>query len=216
MFQMFHMKISLVLFCMMLVSAPSQGEALEDIEIYLAPYGMATQPSNRGLSLKGRGVSDERIHSDPGLGVKIGLFPSFFHGYLGMELESFGHHNSLSFPVAEGGMATTKGKSSLVTYSSMINLQLRYPGRYVRPYLGIGGGLSNGILRHPDIPARKDQNIEMSSAPSYQLFGGVQLVIAKRWFVFGEYKYSAANYHWKQLSLNFRSEYFLGGVGYLF
>lgn len=198
------------------ISLPCRLEALDNIEIYLAGYGMATQPSSQGLSFKGNGVSDETIHGDPGLGFKIGLFPSFFHGYLGVELESFGQHNSLSFPVEENGVATGKGESGLITYSSMVNLLLRYPGRYVRPYVGLGGGLSNGILYHADIPGRKDHNFETSSAPGYQFFGGIQLVIAGNWFVFGEYKYSAANYHWNQLSLNFRSEYFLGGFGYIF
>lgn len=163
-----------------------------------------------------KGASDERIHGDPGFGVKIGLFPSFFHGYFGVELESFGQNNSLSFPVEENSMATGKGKSGLITYSSMVNLIVRYPGRYARPYVGIGGGLSNGILRHADIPGRNDNNTEMATAPGYQFFGGIQLIISNNWFVFGEYKNSAANYHWNQLALNFRSENFLGGIGYLF
>lgn len=200
----------------MLVSLPSRADALDNIEIYLAGYGMATDPLNQGLFLKGKGVPDERIHGDPGLGIKVGLFPSFFNGYLGMELETFGNNNSLNFPVVVGDTAKTKGKSSLITYHSMINLLLRYPGRYARPYMGIGGGLSNGLLLNADIPGRKDKNVEMGSAPGYQLFGGIQVLITERWFVFGEYKYSAANYHWSQLSLDFRSEYFIGGLGYVF
>ncbi|MEO8327939.1 MAG: outer membrane beta-barrel protein [Nitrospirota bacterium] len=210
------MKIIVVLICLMLLSAPSNGYALENIEIYLAGYGMAAQPLTQGLSFNGNGVKDEKIHGDPGLGLKIGLFPSFFNGYLGVELESFGQNNSLNFPIEENGAATGKGKSGLITYSSMVNLLLRYPGRYMRPYVGIGGGLSSGILHHTDIPGRKDHTIETSSAPGYQFFGGIQLVVSANWFVFGEYKYSAANYHWNQLSLNFRSEYFLGGIGYIF
>jgi opacity protein-like surface antigen len=209
-------KFVLLLTWVVVISLPCRLEALDNIEIYLAGYGMATQPSNQGLYFKGKGVSDERIQGDPGLGVKIGLFPSFFHGYVGMELESFGQYNSLRFSVVGNGIATTKGKSGLVTYSSMVNLLLRYPGRYVRPYAGIGGGISNGILNHADIPGRNDKNIEMASAPGHQYFGGIQLVLFDQWFVFGEYKYSAANYHWNQLSLNFRSEYFLGGFGYIF
>jgi opacity protein-like surface antigen len=198
------------------ISLPGRLEALDNIEMYMAGYGMATQPTSQGLSFKGNGVSDETIHGDPGLGFKIGLFPSFFYGYVGLELESFGNNNSVRFSVTENGMSTTKGKTSLVTYSSMVNLLLRYPGRYLRPYVGIGGGLSSGFLRHPDIPGRNDNNLEMASAPGYQLFGGMQLVITQKWFVFGEYKYNAANYHWNQLSLNFHSEYFLGGFGYIF
>ncbi len=210
------MKIVAVLICLMLLSAPSKGYALENIEIYLAGYGMATQPLNQGLSFKGNGVTDERIHGHPGLGVKVGLFPSSFKGYLGVELESFGQNNSLRFPIEENGAETGKGKSGLVTYSSMVNVILRYPGPYARPYVGIGGGLSNGILHHSDIPGRRDRNMETSLAPGYQFFGGIQLVVAPNWFVFGEYKYSAANYHWNQLSVNFRSEYFIGGIGYIF
>ncbi|MBA3967039.1 MAG: outer membrane beta-barrel protein [Nitrospirales bacterium] len=212
----FSIKFVLLLTWIVAISLPCRLEALDDIEIYLAGYGMATQPLNQGLSFKGNGTKDEKIHGDPGLGLKIGLFPSLFSGYLGLELESFGQNNSLNFPIEENGAATGKGKSGLITYSSMVNLLLRYPGRYMRPYVGIGGGLSNGILHHSDIPGRKDHYIETSSAPGYQFFGGIQLVVAANWFVFGEYKYSAANYHWNELSLNFRSEYFLGGIGYIF
>ncbi|HNP97309.1 MAG TPA: hypothetical protein PKJ63_16825, partial [Cyclobacteriaceae bacterium] len=89
------MKIGVVLIWLLLLSVPSNGFGLENIEIYLAGYGMATQPLNQGLSFKGTGGKNEKIHGDPGLGVKIGLFPSLLHGYLGVELESFGQNNSL-------------------------------------------------------------------------------------------------------------------------
>ena len=201
---------------MVAILLPCRLEALENIEIYLAGYGMATQPSNGGLILNGQRILDEKIRGDVGLGFKIGLFPSFLHGYLGIELEPFGHHNSLSFPKGQSGTSMRQGQASLITYNSMVNLLLRYPGRFVRPYIGIGGGLSNGILYHADIPGRNNKNLETGTAPGYQFFGGMQLIITNHWFVFGEYKYNAAHYHWNQLSLNFQSEYFLGGVGYSF
>lgn len=202
--------------CSLCVVFPSQLEALDKIEMYLAGYGMATQPANKGIIFRGSGVSDDRVNGHPGLGLKIGLFPSFFGGYLGAELETFGQNNSISFPVGGMGMSTRKGESGLVIYNTMVNLLLRYPGRYARPYVGIGGGLANGILHHTDIPDRKDKGLEMDSALGHQFFGGVQLVIANNWFVFGEYKYSAANYQWNHLALNYRSDYFLGGFGYNF
>ena len=210
------MKFLLSLICFILVYAPSEGEALDNVEIYLAGYGMATQPSNHGISLNESEVSNGRIKGKPGFGLKIGLFPSFFHGYLGMELESFGNNNSLTFEMRENGIPMGKGKSDLVTYASMINILLRYPGRFVRPYVGVGGGLSNGVLHDTDIPDRKDKNVEVGSALGHQLFAGIQLLIAQKVFLFGEYKYSSANYHWNQLSVNYRSEYFLGGIGYVF
>ena len=42
----------------------------------------------------------------------------------------------------------------------------------LRPYAGIGGGISNGILRNTDIPDRKDKNFEAGMAPGYQFFWG--------------------------------------------
>ncbi len=194
---------------------PCRLEALDDIEIYLSGYGMASQPSNKGVSFKGRGLSDEKINGDPGLGFKIGLFPHFAHGYVGIELESFGNNNSIRFPIV-GSIEKANGNTNLITYQSMANLILRFPGAMFRPYAGMGGGLSSGILTSADIPGRKDKNIETGTVLGYQFLGGMQLVITKRWFVFGEFKYFSANYHWNELSIKFRSEYFLGGIGFLF
>ncbi|MDH5564233.1 MAG: porin family protein [Nitrospirota bacterium] len=211
----FSIKFVLLLTWVVAISLPCRLEALDDLEIYLAGYGMGSQPSNKGISYKGRGGSGETVNGDPGLGFKIGLFPHFAGGYLGIELESFGNNNSIRFPIVSD-LETTKGESSLITYQSMGNLIMRYPGTKIRPYVGIGGGLSNGILRNADIPGRKDKDFETGTAFGYQFLGGMQLVITERWYIFGEYKYFSANYHWKELSLNFRSEYFLGGFGFLF
>ncbi|MDH4192567.1 MAG: outer membrane beta-barrel protein [Nitrospirota bacterium] len=211
----FSIKFVLLITWVVAFSLPGRLEALDNIEIYLSAYGMASQPSNKGVSFKGRGVSGETVSGDPGLGFKIGLFPHFASGYLGIELESFGNNNSIRFPIVSG-LETTKGNSSLITYQSIVNLMLRYPGALFRPYVGMGGGLSNGILTNADIPGRNDKNFETGTAFGYQFLGGMHLVITKRWFVFGEYKYFSANYHWKELSLQFRSEYFLGGIGFLF
>ncbi|MCA9470324.1 MAG: hypothetical protein KC643_33425 [Nitrospira sp.] len=189
---------------------------MDNIEIYLAGYGMFSQPSNHGVSFNEAGITDDRINGDAGLGFKIGLFPTFLNGYLGMELESFGHDNSLTFSVLENGIVKGKGESGLITYASFVNLLLRYPGPYIRPYVGVGGGLSKGFLHDTDVPGRKDKSVEVGSALGYQIFGGLQLLIAKKVFLFGEYKYGSANYHWNKLSLNFRSEYFLFGIGYVF
>ncbi|MDT3776899.1 outer membrane beta-barrel protein [Nitrospira sp. MA-1] len=211
----FSIKFVLLLSWVVAIFLPCRLEALDDIEIYLAGYGMGSQPLNKGVSFKSREVSGEKLNGDPGLGFKVGFFPHFASGFLGLELESFGNNNSIRFPI-DSSLRPTKGNSSLITYQSMVNLIVRYPGTLFRPYAGIGGGLSNGILRNADIPGRKDKNFETGTAPGYQFLGGMQLFITERWFVFGEYKYFSANYHWKELSLNFRSEYFLGGIGFLF
>ena len=211
----FSIKLVLLIIWVVSILLPCRLEALDEIEIYLSGYGMAAQPLNKGGTFKGKGISDETINGDPGVGFKIGLFPHVGHGYVGIELESFGNNNSMSFPII-GNIEKPKGESNLITYHSMVNLILRYPGTLLRPYAGIGGGLSNGILTNADIPGRRDKNFETGTAFGYQFLGGMQLVMTERWFLFGEYKYFSANYHWKELSLNFRSEYFLGGIGFLF
>lgn len=213
---MWTYQIIFYLFFFILEFLPARVLALDQIEIYLAGYGMVPKPLNQGILLTGKNVSDAKIDGSTGLGIKIGLFPAKFNGYLGMELESFGQNNSLSFLLADSGNSISKARSNLVTYGSMINVLLRYPGNLLRPYVGVGGGISNGILHRTQIPDRKDRDLEMATSLGYQLFGGMQVVFTKRWFVFGEYKYHSANFHWKQISLNYRSEYILGGIGFLF
>lgn len=209
-------RVTFFVFYFTLAFLPSQVFALDQLEIYLAGYGMVTKPFNQGILLSDKNVSDVKIDGSAGLGIKIGLFPAKFNGYLGMELESFGQDNSLSFLFADSGNSTSKARSNLVTYGSMINVLLRYPGDLLRPYVGLGGGISTGILHRTQIPDRKDRDLEMATSLGYQLFGGMQVVFTKKWFVFGEYKYHSANFHWKQISLNYRSEYILGGIGFLF
>lgn len=174
----FSIKFVFLLIWVVAISLPCRLEALDDIEIYLSGYGMGSQPLNKGVSFKGRGVSGEKVNGDPGLGFKVGLFPHFASGYLGLELESFGNNNSIRFPIVSS-LGTTKGASSLITYQSMVNLIVRYPGTMFRPYVGIGGGLSNGILRNADIPGRKDESFETGMAPGYQFLGGMQLVVSE-------------------------------------
>ena len=71
----FSIKFWLLLILVFAFFFPCSLEALDDIEIYLSGYGMGSQPSNKGVSFKGRGVSGETVNGDPGLGYKIGLFP---------------------------------------------------------------------------------------------------------------------------------------------
>ena len=91
----FSIKLVLLLTWVVAILLPCRLEALDDIEIYLSGYGMGSQPSNKGVLFKGRGVSGETVNGDPGLVFKIGLFPHFAGGYLGIELESFGNNNSI-------------------------------------------------------------------------------------------------------------------------
>ena len=98
----------------------------------------------------------------------------------------------------------------------MVNLILRYPGKALVPYIGVGGGLSDGMLTHANIPGRSDQDFEGSWTFGYQFLGGVQGNLTEKMFLFSEYRYFSANYHWTQLALDFRSQYVLFGIGLRF
>ena len=42
---------------------------------------------------------------------------------------------------------------------------------------------------------------------AHQFFGGLQGNLTEKVFLFSEYKYFSANYHWKEFALDFRSQY---------
>ena len=98
----------------------------------------------------------------------------------------------------------------------MINLVVRYPGEWIQPYIGIGGGWSDGILLNPNIAGRSDQDGETAWTLGYQFLGGTKINLSSRLFLFGEYRYFSANYHWEGLALDFRTHYGVAGVGLRF
>jgi opacity protein-like surface antigen len=95
----------------------------------------------------------------------------------------------------------------------MANLIVRYPGETIIPYAGAGLGISHSFLSGTTIPGATDTDLGGSWTLGYQFLAGVQGNLTNQIFLFGEYKYFAANYHWEQLALNIRRQYLLGGIG---
>ena len=112
--------------------------------------------------------------------------------------------------------AGSPASTNLWVFSSMVNLTLRYPGKAFVPYIGVGGGYSSGVLTHANIPGRSDRDFEGSWTFGYQFFGGLQGNLTEKVYLFSEYKYFSADYHWEQLALDFRSQYALFGIGLRF
>jgi len=139
------------------------------------------------------------------------VFPCNFGNSIGIELESFGHGSEITFSSPEH--AGSPASTNLWVFNSMVKLILRYPGKMVVPYIGLGGGLSNGALTHANIPGRSDQDFEGAWTFGSQFFGGVQGNLSENVFLFSEYKYFSATYHWKQLALDFCSQYAVFGIG---
>lgn len=189
--------------------------AAERGDVSIGLYALGAFPSHQGLFAQGIHPSDTRISNGVGAGIKVGVFPRYFQDVIGIELESFGHGSEISLcasPVSTGISIGT----NIWVLNSMMNLILRYPGKSFVPYVGIGGGLSDGVLVDADVSGRLDKNFEGSWTLGSQFFGGVQGNLSEEYFLFGEYKYFSANYHWKQLALDFRSQYLLFGIGLRF
>ena len=199
---------------MMVLLQPVLVAAAETADVDVGLYALGAFPSDRGLFAQGGNPSDSKISNGAGAGIKAVVFPHGLGNIVGIGLESSGHGSEISFssPVNAGSLPST----NLWVFSSMVNLTLRYPGNAFIPYIGVGGGYSSGVLSHADIPGRSDRDFEGSWALGYQFFGGLQGNLTEKVFLFSEYKYFSANYHWKQLALDFRSHYALFGIGLRF
>ena len=148
-----------------------------------------------------------------GAGIKVGLFPHFTKRVVGLELDSFAHGGALSFPNNANGQDNGIGRSNFLILNTMFNLVLRYPGEVVMPYVGIGAGWSQGTLLNPNITGRADKDFESARALGHQYLAGVRTMVSPKVFIFGEYRYFSANYHWEGLAVDFRAHYGLFGIG---
>ena len=205
---------SLSLALMIVSLQPGLVAAAETADVDVGLYALGAFPSDQGLFAQGDNPSDSRITNGVGAGIKAAVFPHGLGNIIGIGLESFGHGSEITFSSA--AHAGSLPSTNLWVFSSMVNLTLRYPGKAFVPYVGVGGGYSSGVLTHANIPGRSDRDFEGSWTFGYQFFGGLQGNLTEKVFLFSEYKYFSANYHWKELALDFRSQYALFGIGLRF
>ena len=148
-----------------------------------------------------------------GAGLKVGLFPEFARRVIGLEIDSSAHSGSLTFSNGLGGQHLGPGQSDLLIINTMFNLIFRYPGEVITPYIGIGAGWSQGILLNPNVGGRADKDFDAARALGHQYLAGLRVMVSPKVFVFGEYRYFSANYHWEGLALDFRTHYGVVGAG---
>jgi opacity protein-like surface antigen len=199
---------------MFVLLQPGLVVAAETVDVDIGLYTMGSFPSNQGLYAQGINPSDTKVSNGAGAGMKVVVFPHYWGNMIGIGLESFGHGSEIAFSSSMSAGATAS--TNLWVFNSMANLILRYPGNTLVPYIGVGGGISDGMLTDPNIPSRSDRDFEGSWTFGYQFLGGVEGNLTEKVFLFSEYKYFSANYHWKQLALDFRSQYVLLGIGLRF
>jgi opacity protein-like surface antigen len=199
---------------MIVLLQPGWVAAAETADVDVGLYALGAFPSDQGLFAQGGNPSDSRITNGAGAGLKAAVFPHSLGNIVGVGLEFFGHGSEITF--SSSARPGSTASTNLWVFNSMVNLILRYPGKALVPYIGVGGGLSDGMLTHANIPGRSDQDFEGSWTFGYQFLGGVQGNLTEKMFLFSEYKYFSANYHWQQLALDFRSQYVLFGIGLRF
>jgi opacity protein-like surface antigen len=188
--------------------------AAETADVDVGLYALGAFPSDQGLFAQGGNPSDSRITNGVGAGFKAAVFPHYLGNIVGIGLEFFGHGSEITF--SSSARAGSTASTNLWVFGSMVNLTFRYPGKAFVPYIGVGGGYSSGVLTHANIPGRSDRDFEGSWTFGYQFFGGLQGNLTEKVFLFGEYKYFSADYHWKELALDFSSQYALFGIGLRF
>jgi len=207
--------ILLLLVVVILVGSTDELMALDEIDIYLGGYAQGSMPSDSDNDVQAHGRSAHNLSIGGGLGggVKIGLFHDITYRIIGIELEYSGNTGDLRFQQIG---SIDKSTADLVVFHSMVNLIVRYPHEHIRPYVGVGAGSSSGLLIHAKVEGRKNKTVESALAFGHQFFAGLQVNLRENIYIFGELKYVSANYHWKQLSLDYRSQSIVGGVGFQF
>ena len=199
-----------------LLAATTHGAAREPAQDYVSVYVLGSLPSNRNAVFHGGVSPDTTVGNGVGGGIKGGVFPRIGKGVIGIELEWYGHGGDVEFPLTSGAAAGQHASTNLTVLNTMANLIVRYPGERIIPYAGAGLGISHSFLTATAIPGAADTDLGGSWTLGYQFLGGVQGSLTDQLFLFGEYKYFAANYHWEQLALHFRTQYLLGGIGWHF
>ena len=199
-----------------MILCPLPVQAGEKDEIYMGLYVLGSLPQNRNAVLLGTEIPSTKLNSAAGAGLKVGLFPAVTRRMIGLEIEYFGNGGHITLPAINNNPSVS-GTSDFIVLNTMASLVLTYPGDSLRPYIGAGIGLSEGILTNMNIPGRADRGWqETAYAFGYQFIAGSQYGLTGRTFVFGEYKYFGSDYHWKGLSLDLRTHYVLAGVGLRF
>jgi opacity protein-like surface antigen len=205
--------LATALICWLSLTGLTLAAEFGDVELGL--YALGSWPRDEDVFNQGTRVPAS-VQQGFGAGLKVGLFPAALHRAVGLEIDSNVHNGALSFPNIANGRNNGVGRSDLLVFKTTFNVILRYPGELVRPYVGVGIGWATGVLLNPNIAGRDDQDFDDTRAFGHQFLGGTQLLLSPKVFLFAEYRYFSANYHWKSLAVDFRDHNGLMGVGLRF
>lgn len=186
-------------------------------------YFLVAQPKDNNLQVGNDQIPQTSVGNGLGGGLKIGTYFGHLRSIPGIELDLFGHTGSADAPRTTEGGVIRFSNTKLTIGNTMVNVLLRYPGKTVQPYIGIGGGLS---IANSDGDIRS-RNMFLSGGArtahfAYQLLAGIRTNMTDRVFVFAEYKYFDTHYQWgiensgDEVTLRFQTHYVNTGIGIRF
>lgn len=193
----------------------------EGPEIYGALFLFGSLAQNRNLNVGGEELPATTVKNGVGGGFKAGVFPAFTGYVVGIQAESFAMGNEIKAPTSMGTSGTQSASGTLLAWTTMVSLVVRYPGERFQPYVGVGAGWSSSYLVGTDIT--KDGMTQSGTARdtsfAWQYFAGLRTNVTQQVFVFAEYKYFASRFEWGgslQPSLDFRTHIVGIGAGLTF
>ena len=190
-------------------------------EIYGALFLFGSLAQNRNLNVGGEELPSTTVKNGVGGGFKAGVFPAFTGYVVGIQAESFAMGHGITAPTSIGTSGTQSASGTLLAWTTMVSLVVRYPGELVQPYIGIGAGWSSSFLVDTQITKGGITQSGTARDTSFasQYFGGLRINLPQRVFLFGEYKYFVSRFNWNgtlQPSLDFRTNIVAIGAGLTF
>ena len=190
-------------------------------EIYGGVYVFGSLAQNRNLNIGGEALPSTTIKNSAGGGFKAGVFPAFTGYAVGIQAESFGLGHEVKAPASMGASGMQSGRGTLLAWTTMVSLIIQYPGKFIKPYGGVGAGWSSSYLVDAQFMkgAVTQTGTLRDSSPAFQYFAGVRVLVTENVFMFGEYKFFASRYQWGgnlEPSLDFRTHIVAIGVGLAF
>jgi len=190
-------------------------------EIYGAIYVLGSLAKNRNLNVGGEELPSTTVRNGAGGGYRAGVFPAFTGYIVGIQAESFGLGHEVSAPASMGSSGIQSGRGTLLAWTTMVSLLVQYPGRLMKPYVGVGVGWSSSFLLDAQLMkgAVTQTGTLRDTSVAFQYFAGLRAYVTESVFVFGEYKYFASRYQWGgslEPSLDLRTNIVAIGVGLSF
>jgi opacity protein-like surface antigen len=190
-------------------------------EIYGGLFLFGSLAQNRNLNVGGEELPSTTVKNSAGGGLKAGVFPSFTGYVVGIQGEMFGFGHEITAPTSLGASGNQSGRGTLLAWTTMVSLVVRYPGELFQPYVGVGAGWSSSALVGMEIMkgGTTQSGTPRDTSFASQYFAGLRTNVTPRVFLFGEYKYFASRYDWGgslQPSLDFRTHIVAIGAGLSF